>query len=100
MKLINPLNQNHWCIVVLAVLKLMADRDDEPVQIKHHILGRQTCKDCVLDLLIHLHGEPLNILNRAADEIDRARENSVEELVFQNFFSVILDYIVDGIASC
>ena len=57
MKLINPLNQNHGRIIILARLKLLADGVNKAVEVKHYVFGRQARKNRILYLVVDLLGE-------------------------------------------
>ena len=96
--MVNPLDQYHGCIIVFAGFELVTHRVDESVKIEDHILGREACKDRVFDFLVYFHCKLFDVLDRATDERDDIAENGVEKLVFEYFFSVVLDHVVDGLA--
>lgn len=70
---------------------------DEAVQVEYDILRRKTSKDCVLDLLIDFLRELLHFIVRAPDQCDYIVENRVELAALEDFLTVALCNVEDGV---
>ena len=98
MQLVYPLNQDHGCVIILAILEHIADLSDEPIKVKHYILGGEACKDCILDLLIDFLGIVAHLSIRTPNQCYYIRENRVKVSILEHFLTVALDYVKDCVA--
>jgi len=99
-QLVNPLDQNHGRVVVLADLELLADGIDELIQVKHHIFGGKARENGVLDLVINLLGELPDFGRGRTDQRNDVVEDLLEVLIPEHRLPVVLEDVEDGVAGC
>ena len=97
MQLIDPLDEDHWCVILLTVLEHRTNLADEAIKVKDHVLGRQAREHCILDLLVDLLGELLDFVIRASNQSDDVVEDRVELSALEDVRAVALGYIEYGV---
>ena len=98
MQLIDPLNEDHRCVILLAVLEHGANLPNETIEIEYNVLRRKTCEDCVLDLLVNFLREFLYFVIGTANQCDNVVENGIELSALEYLLSVALRDVEDGVA--